>query len=473
MSKVSRLIRYYETVQQFINDEYKHIRRSSVPIKRNYDKRSHSSAVFDKCVTPARATRLNNNETGAKGYLEVTPEKSVSPGTQSSWQLQQLDTKVSEGIENTSESTSKVIENIQVSKETDNTSESKGTGNNSVPKGSVSRGTENTSLSKGIENIPVSKATENIPVSKATEKNSVSEGTDSNSVSQGTENTSLSKGSVSRGTEKTSVSKGTENTSLSKGSVSRGTEKNSASKRTENILVSKGTEKSSVSQVTENISVSKGTENTSVLTGTQPSNIRSSEIIDDQKLILKSKSGKTRSGLDNETEIDQERVRSKEDGRSSQRVVYPGKEDILTVSEVVCSKSAVSCVSRTDKNEAGEDVRVPISGGGRMINTSTPVPSPQTREMNPTLPLNLMELNIARSEDSSEREIVLVRNKTQAEMTGKTRQQNRDQDGDVNQDEGRGRGCDAGPHRITSLSCHASNLKPASSSIIFDKELFE
>ena len=448
MSKVSRLIRYYETVQQFINDEYKHIRRSSVPIKRNYDKRSHSS-VFDKFVTPSRATRFNENETGAKGYLEVTPEKSVSPGTQSSWQLQQLD-KVTEGIENSSESTSKVIENIQVSKETDNTSESKGTGNNSVPKGSVSRGTENTSLSKGIENIPVSKATENIPVSKATEKNSVSEGTDSNSVS-----------------------KRTENTSLSKGSVSRGTEKNSASKRTENILVSKGTEKSSVSQVTENISVSQGTENTSVLTGTQPSNIRSSEIIDDQKLILKSKSGKTRSGLDNETEIDQERVRSKEDGRSSQRVVYPGKEDILTVSEVVCSKSAVSCVSRTDKNEAGEDVRVPISGGGRMINTSTPVPSPQTREMNPTLPLNLMELNIARSEDSSEREIVLVRNKTQAEMTGKTRQQNRDQDGDVNQDEGRGRGCDAGPHRITSLSCHASNLKPASSSIIFDKELFE
>ena len=450
MSKVSRLIRYYETVQQFINDEYKHIRRSSVPIKRNYDKRSHSSAVFNKCVTPSRATRFDDNDTGAKGCLEVTPEKSVSPGTQSSWQLQQLDTKVSEGIENTSESTSKVTENIQVSKETDNTSESKGTGNNSVPKGSVSRGTENTSLSKGIENIPFSKATENIPVSKATEKNSVSEGTDSNSVSQGTENTSLSKGSVTRGTEK-----------------------NSASKRTENILVSKGTEKSSVSQVTENISVSKGTENTSVLTGTQPSNIRSSEIIDDQKLILKSKSGKTRSGLDNETEIDQERVRSKEDGRSSQRVVYPGKEDILTVSEVVCSKSAVSCVSGTDKNEAGEDVRVPISGGGRMINTSTPVPSPQTREMNPTLPLNLMELNIARSEDSSEREIVLVRNKTQAEMTGKTRQQNRDQDGDVNQDEGRGRGCDAGPHRITSLSCHVSNLKPASSSIIFDKELFE
>ena len=114
-----------------------------------------------------------------------------------------------------------------------------------------------------------------------------------------------------------------------------------------------------------------------------------------------------------------------------------------------------------------------------MSQASPPVSGPRTREMKRELPLNLMELNITRTEEcedsSSQREIVLVDNKPQAEMTGERREQNKDQeDGDVNQDEGSWRGREGAPHRQrpTSASCHASPLKPGPSFIV-DKELFE
>ena len=116
-----------------------------------------------------------------------------------------------------------------------------------------------------------------------------------------------------------------------------------------------------------------------------------------------------------------------------------------------------------------------------MNNTSPPhVPEHQTREMKELeLPLNLKELNIAGPEDSSsQREIVLVDDKPQAEMTGEPGQQNKDQDEgegeDVNQDEGSGRGCEAALYGPTSSSCHVSPLKPKPCPpTIVDKDLFE
>ena len=153
-----------------------------------------------------------------------------------------------------------------------------------------------------------------------------------------------------------------------------------------------------------------------------------------------------------------------------------GSDKISKSEEIVCGNSSVSCV---DGDEAkcvgvGADVRVPISGGGRMINTRPCVPAPQTREMKPELPLSLMQL-IGRTEDWGGREIVLVADKTRAEMTGETGQQNKDPpDGDVDQDGGRGRGCHRGRQVVTSVSSQASSLplKPGPS-VRDDKELCE
>ena len=381
MSRVSRLILYYETVQQFINgDKDNRVKREnqrtkSVPLKRNYDKRSHSAAVFiDKSVTPSRTTSFNNKETGRKGYSEVAPKQSVSSGKQNSLHLQ-LNTSVSKGTEHLkTESTDDDIKQKEHLK------------------------TEKTEDIKEKEHLKTESTDEDI---KRIEHLKTEKTDDIKQIEHlKTEKTETRAIGYSEVAPKQSVSSGTQN-SL---------------------------------DLQLNTSVSEGTDE--------------------------------RDGS--------KRAHKKEEDRSSQQVVYPGKEDIITVSKVVCSKSAVSCVSRTDKNEAGEDVRVPISGGARMSNTSPPVLSPQTREMKPGLPLNLMELNLARTEESaSEREIVLVHNKTKAEMTGgETREQNKDLDGDVNQDEGSGWGCDTGtgPQRITSASSHALNLKHSK---IFFKELFE
>ena len=350
---MSRLILYYEKVQQVLNDNddrLKRVKSTPTPLKRNYKRRIHSVATFDS-VKQFEGQR-----------------------TQSSWQLP-LNTPLSSGTYNSS----------------------------------LSRGTNNSLVSKGTDNI---------------------------SVTKGTHSERYDNSSVSGGTDKSPVTRG---------------------------------------NGTQNSSVSTGKDQCSVF------NDRSSQKIDNQKfcqhLILKRKSG---SGFDNETDIvpDTEEDRSKD--WSSQPVVYPGQEDSITLSEVQ-SATAVSCVSQTEKKEGGEDVRVPISGGGgggRMSQASPPVSGPRTREMNRELPLNLMELNITRTEEcedsSSQREIVLVDNKPQAEMTGETLQQNKDQeDGDVNQDGGSGRGCegDGGrENRITSASCHASPLK-LTPFMAVDKEL--
>ena len=393
MSRVSRLILYYETVQQFINgDKDNRVKREnqrtkSVPLKRNYDKRSHSAAVFiDKSVTPSR---FNNKETGTKGYSEVPPKQSVSSGKQNSLHLQ-LKTSVSKGTEHLkTESTDDDIkqkEHLKTEKTED-------------IKEKEHLKTESTDEDiKRIEHLKTEKTDEDIKQIEHLKK-----------------------------------------------------EKTDDIKQIEHLKTEK-TETRAIgySEVAPKQSVSSGTQNS----------------LDLQLNTSVSEGTDERDGS--------KRAHKKEEDRSSQQVVYPGKEDIITVSKVVCSKSAVSCVSRTDKNEAGEDVRVPISGGARMSNTSPPVLSPQTREMKPGLPLNLMELNLARTEESaSEREIVLVHNKTKAEMTGgETREQNKDLDGDVNQDEGSGWGCDTGtgPQRITSASSHALNLKHSK---IFFKELFE
>lgn len=74
-----------------------------------------------------------------------------------------------------------------------------------------------------------------------------------------------------------------------------------------------------------------------------------------------------------------------------------------------CRKSSVSCVARAEKNEAGEDVRVPLSG--RALHQ---------------LPLMGSQTKLARPEQCNEREIVLV-DKNQEVFSRKTDQQNKDQ----------------------------------------------